>query len=201
MKQIVLGMIKYSICILFCCLGSLAFSQNRSEREHRIRKSQFPSPQTDISIIGNKNLKRVQYYREIDSDVETYSQKFKLNRLHYHLDFDSEGYLKNSGFQVQEIDLPDDTYSAIMDHLKSNFEKIKVKQIFQEYPVTTDEKEKSTTIKNTLQNLLLPNNLYKLLVRGKQMDKIGDFELWFDAEGKFVRMRDALPANFDRVLY
>lgn len=192
-------MIKYSICILFCCLGSLAFSQNRSEREHRIRKSQFPSLQTDISIIGNKNLKRVQYYREIDNNVETYSQKFKLNRLYYHFDFNSDGILQNSGFQVQEIDLPSDTYSAIMDHLKSNFEKIKVKQIFQEYPVTNDEQ--SIILKNTLQNLLLPNNLYKLLVRGKQKDKIGDFELWFDAEGKFVRMRDALPENFDRVLY
>lgn len=190
---------KYSVFLIFLFLHGLTFAQDNPEREHRIKKSQFPVLQTDDSALGSK-IKTRRYYKEVDSSQTTYSIKFKKDKLHYHLNYDAAGNLINSGFRVKEIDIPEETYTTIKSYLSATFEKIKVRGIWQEYPMRTTEVE-AEILKKTFQNLMLPGNAYKLLIRAKKNDKRQDYELWFTADGEFTRMRKALPANFDRVLY
>ncbi len=194
-------MARYNLLILFFCLGGFAFSQDRPEREHRIRKSQFPTIQDNVPLIG-KDMKRTRYYKEVDSSDTTYSLKFKLDRLNYHLDYDLEGGLKNSGFRVKEIDIPSETFENIKKYLNVHFGKTKIKRIFQEYPVAiANDEHRVNSLKSTFQNLLLPENTYKIALRTLKEGSKEDYELWFSAEGTFIRMRAALPANYDRILY
>ncbi|MCJ7466494.1 MAG: hypothetical protein MUO53_07355 [Maribacter sp.] len=192
---------RFRILYFFLLVGSFLFAQEKPEREHRIKKSQFPKIELAFESAGQV-LKQIRYYREVDSAGTIYSLKFKSGRLHYHFDFDSAGIFTNSGFRVKQIDIPMETYEQLEGYLSRNFEKIKILRIFQEYPLRNGTNQTQETIINsTFQNLLQSNNEYKVMIHGSRKGVQNDFELWFDAEGNFMRMRSALPRNLDRVLY
>jgi hypothetical protein len=179
-------------------MGTVCFPQH-IEREHRIRKSQFPTLQTNLLILGPK-INKKRYYKEIDSLVTTYILKFKMARLNYSLSFDDNGKLNISGFRVNEIDIPEETFQKIKAYLSDSYEKSRIKRIFQQYPANNPENDESA-LKNTFQNLLLPSNVYKLIVIGKNDKKKNEYDLWFSADGNLIRKRQALPMNHDRILY
>lgn len=190
---------KCNCLLVFLLMGCLAFSQGQLEREHRIRKSQFPPLQMDLVVMG-PDMKKIRYYKEVDSTKTTYSVKFKQDRLHYHIDYDAGGNLINSGFRVKEVDIPEDSYANMKAYLNATYEKVKIKRMWQQYPVHSIVPNENP-LTSTFQNLMLPDNMYKLMVRGTSHGQRQDNELWFDAEGNFKRMRNTLPANFDHVLY
>ena len=187
---------KYSFItlMLLLMLGLQCFSQSKLEREHRIKKSQFPS--IDIDKLLLENTKHIRYYREVDSSKITYTLKFKKGKMHYHINYNEKGALQNTGFMVKEVDIPTDAYANIDSYLKENFKKIKIKYIQQRYLGSSEN-----VLKNTFQNLILPSNTYKLMLRGKKADKKEDYIAIFDAEGNLIKTAIALPANYDRVLY
>jgi hypothetical protein len=192
---------RFRILYFFLLVSTFLFGQEKLEREHRVKKSQFPPIELTLESTG-KVLKKIRYYREVDSAATNYSIKFKLGRLHYHFDYDSDGILINSGFRVKQIDIPMQTYKDLEDYLLHNFEKLKILRIFQEYPVRNGTNHtREAIVKSTFQNLLQPENEYKVMIHGTRKGVRNDFELWFNAEGNFLRMRFALPRNLDRVLY
>ena len=180
--------------MLLLMLGLQCFSQTKLEREHRIKKSQFPSIEMDNLPL--ENTKYLRYYREVDTSKITYTLKFKKGKMHYHIDYNDKGAIQNTGFMVKEVDIPTDAYVNINSYLKENFKKIKIKYIQQCYLGSYEN-----VLKNTFQNLILPSNTYKVLIRGKKTDKKEDYIAIFDAEGKLIKTTMALPANYDRVLY
>lgn len=179
-------------------MGTVCFPQH-IEREHRIRKSQFPTVDFGTMFNGIKTNK-MRYYKEVDSLKTTYILKFKMARLNYSLSFDDTGKLIKSGFLVNEIDIPEETFQKIKTYLIDSFEKSRIRRIFQQYPVTNSENAESE-LTNTFQNLLLPSNEYKLFVIGKNDKKHTEYDLWFSADGNLIRKRKALPMNHDRILY
>ena len=179
-------------------MGTVCFSQ-QIEREHRIRKSQFPPVNIGLMLKNSKNNK-LRYYKEVDSLETTYILKFKMARLNYLLSFDDIGKLKISGFLVNEIDMPEETVQKIKAYLSDSYEKFRIKRIFQQYPATNRENTESA-LTNTFQNLLLPSNVYKLIVIGRNDKKNNEYDLWFSADGNLISKRQALPMNHDRILY
>lgn len=185
---------------LFVFIGtSLCQGQNREEREHRIRKSQFPTVQLDSLAIGPR-IKQKRYYKEVDSLQTTYIFKFKKDRLHYFLSYDDTGNLVTSGFRVNEIDIPEETYQKIEGYLSDTYEKFRIKRIFHEYPVVNTESD-TPDLTDTFQNLMLSGNAYKLIVFVKNSTGRHELDLWFKADGSLIRKRPALPMNHDRILY
>ncbi len=191
---------KNSILIFLLFLNLTSFAQHELEREHRILESQFPNKALLFVKENAVSVKRLRYYKEIDSTQKTYSAKFKKDRLYYRMDFNEKGDLKYSGFIVKEIDIPEDSYSNIQLYLTHHIEKSKIKKIQQLYTINDNENPRKT-LKNTFQNLLLPSILYKLTVVGKNGKKRQEYEITFDAEGAFKQMSMSLPSNYDHVLY
>lgn len=184
----------YIIAWLFLTLSPTCFSQEKLEREHRINKSQFPT--IEFETLPLETAKKLRYYKEVDSSNITYTLKFRKKKMHYHIDFNEKGVIKKTGFEVTEVDIPTDAYTNINSFLEENFKSIKIKYIHQCYPGTSEN-----LLKNTFQNLILPNNTYKLMIRGKKEDKREDFIAIFDAAGNLTNIDVALPANYDHVLY
>ena len=183
-----------SLFLLLFSIGSQCFSQTQAEREHRIKKSEFPSYELNPMLLVQ--AKKIRYYREVDTSATTYSLKFKKNKMDYHMDFNEKGILLDMGFLVKEIDIPSDSYSAITAYLNNNYKRVKIKRIHQRYAATDEN-----AIRNTFQNLILPTITYRIQFRAKKKQHMEDFIATFDAEGKVLHVKRALPANFDRILY
>ncbi len=195
MKKAQIALILTTIC--FCCQYSNA--QNKYEREYRIRKSQFPSKALSLIAEKIKDAKRIKFYKETDSAKVSFEAKLKKDRLWYSIEFNKDGVLEDIEILIKSTDIPNDTFSNIENYLKGNFTKYRIKRIQQQYPARTDALE--TTLNNAFQNLILPSNNYELIVAGKKDKGYLDYEILFDAEGNFKKIRTSLPPNYDHVLY
>ncbi|WP_339836504.1 hypothetical protein [uncultured Maribacter sp.] len=183
---------------LFLCF-QFSYTQYKNEREFRIRKSQFPS--AAISIIEDNvvGIKRLKFYKETDSNKVSFEAKLKMDKLWYSLEFNKEGVLKNIEILINSTDIPNDTYSKIESYLNNDFLKYRIKSLRQQYPSNNNTLEE--TFKNAFQNLILPSNIYEIVVVDKKEGRNVDYKIQFDAEGNFKKIRTALPPNYDHVLY
>lgn len=195
-------MMKFSNIIPFLILFLLTtvWAQDKYEREYRIRKSQFPEKAFSLIKAPLQGARQVRYYKEVDSAKITYKAKFRKDRLYYHIEFDERGTLVEVGVLISKIDVPIASYEAIAEYLNSCFRKYRTRKIQQQYTISSFGTA-SKTLDMAFQNLIDPKINYKLIVSGKQDGRFQDFELLFDANGKFIRMRKSLPANYDHVLY
>ena len=177
-----------------------SYGQYKYEREYRIKKSQFPAKALSFIEEELKEAKKVRFYRETDSTRISYEAKFKLDRLHYSVEFNQQGNLEDIEILIKEIDIPNESLDLIMDYLEENFKKYRILRIQQQYPVSADEPVQQT-IKNAFQNLILPSIRYEIMVAGKKDAGYQDYEILFDADGNFMKIRKSLPANYDHILY
>ena len=183
---------------LLICMNS--FGQFKYEREYRIKKNQFPSESHELLEEQVANARRMRYYRETDSSKVSYKAKFKVDRLRYSMGFNQEGALEDVEILIKEVDIPNDSFKNMTDYCDDNFEKFRIRRIHQQYPVQAYESVEET-MKNAFQNLLLPGIRYELMIAGKMEKGFEDFEILFDADGNFIKMRKSLPVNHDHILY
>ncbi|MGB5237632.1 MAG: hypothetical protein WBM43_08200 [Flavobacteriaceae bacterium] len=187
-----------TIILLLFVLAS--FGQQKYEREHRIKKNQFPEKAHVFIAEYLKKARKIRYYRETDSSNITYEAKFKVDRLHYSVEFNQSGDLEDVEILIKEVDIPNDSYSLIEQFLDSTYSKYRIRRIQQQYRV-----EKGVPVeqilKEAFQNLLLPSIRYEIMVAGRKDNGFEDFEILFDSDGKFIEMRKSLPANYDHILY
>ncbi|MBU3028138.1 hypothetical protein [Zobellia galactanivorans] len=176
------------------------FAQVKSEREHRIRKSQFP----EKALMGIEekleNARQIRFYKEIDSNEVSYKVKFKKDRLRYGIKFNNDSNIEDIEFEIKPVDIPNDSYSQIIAYLENNFEKYRVQKIQQQY--LTEGNDIDQSLKDAFQNLMLPSITYKFSVKGRKNGKdVEKFEIIFNAEGKLELIKKALPPNYDHILY
>lgn len=192
---------KYNwITLLFFAIGISSSAQVKYEKEFRIEKSQFP--EISISTVAPyiKDVKRLRFYKEIDSSLQTYEIKFRKDRLHYSIEFSDEGELQDIKITIKPVDIPDQSWITITENLNENFEKFKVRKIQQQYPRAAFASD-AITFRNTFQNLLLPEIRYEIEVHDRTARGNVDYQFLYNAEGGFIRMRKSLPPNYDHVLY
>ncbi len=198
MNSIVLDMMKFNLALIsFLFVVSLQ-AQIKYEREYRIKKSQFPDAGLTLINSKLKNVKRLKFYKEIDSVKKSYEAKFKKNRLWYSIEFDEDGKLEDIEITIQTVDIPNESNEAIALYLAENFKSYKIKKIQQQYVAKGDADK---TINDAFQNLILPSLNYEIMVTGKKGNGYEDFEILFDAMGTFKTIRKSLPPNYDHVLY
>ncbi|NNE76515.1 MAG: hypothetical protein HKN31_05520 [Pricia sp.] len=188
----------YTFLVLFL-FGLSAWTQNKYEREYRIKKSQFPQASLDYISDRLEDARRIRFYKETDSTKISYEVKFKKDRLKYSVEFTEEGVLEDVEIEIKPLDIPNDAYTEIKEYLSDNFAKHNIRKIQQQY--STADSDTETTLKNAFQNLLLPSIKYELIINAKKDGGYAQFEVLFDAQGDFISMRKSLPPNYDHVLY
>jgi hypothetical protein len=188
------------LILLFITLGAAAHSQVKYEREFRILREQFPQASLESVQPYLDGVRKLRFYKEIDSSRRSYEIKFKKDRLHYSVEFNEQEALEDVEVIIKPVDIPEEAWTTITKDLDSKWSKYKVRKIQQQYPreaFTSD----SDTFQKAFQNLILPEIRYEIVVRGKTEDGYRDYELLYDATGDLLLMRESLPPNYDHVLY
>jgi len=193
---------KYNHTILLILLfgGIVCYAQNKSEREYRIKKSEFPTNAIEFikeEIVGAKKLR---FYKELDSTKIIRKARLKKDKLYYCLEFDASGTLKDVEVVITRVDIPNDSFSEIQAYLEKNINNHKIRRISQQYLVT-EEISIETTVKNAFQNLILPSINYELIVSGSSDKGRREYEVLFDYKGSFKSLRKLVAPNYDHVLY
>ncbi len=193
---------KYSLflmilSLLWCFPGR---AQAKYEREFRIKQADFPQKALTLIKDEIQGVKRLRFYKEIDSTTISFEAKFKKDRLFYSIEFNTEGELQDIEILIQESDIPNDVLEAITAHLKQTYSNFKIRKIQQQYPLRKGEQLRGL-LKEAFQNLLLPYINYELIISCKAVSGRREFEYLFNAKGNFLSKRESLPANYDHILY
>jgi len=187
--------------LLILIIGTTCtFGQYKYEREHRIRKDQFPPKALEMLDQHLENVKKLKFYKETDSLKNSYEAKFKKDKLLYSMEFDTSGNLEDIEIIIKSIDIPSEAYNNITGYFNETFEKHKIKKIQQHY-ATSKTEDPTQTLSNAFQKLPLPTLFYEIEVAGKMDKNYLEYEVLFDAKGNFKTSRERLPPNYDHVLY
>ncbi len=176
------------------------FAQHKYEREFRIKKSQMPIEALQLLDTNLEGAKRLKFYKEIDSTKNSYEAKFKKGKLWYSIAFDVAGKPEDVEITIQTLDISSDIFSNIKNYFSNTFEKHRIKKIQQQYPTSETESLKQI-LSYAFQNMLIPTVNYEIVVAGKNDKNYLEYEILFDAQGKFKHSRERLPPNYDHVLY
>jgi hypothetical protein len=185
---------------LFALFSFLSFSQEeKNEREIRIKKTDFPSHSLDLIAPYLQKVTRLRFYKEYDGEKSSFEAKFKKQRLLFSVEFDSTGTLEDIEFRIKKVDIPHDSWKAIETYIDQNFKNTRIKKIQQQYVVKTDNAK--LVLKDAFQNLIKPYINYELIISSKDAKGFQEYELLFNAEGKFISSRKSIPQKYDHVLY
>ncbi|GLU43521.1 hypothetical protein [Allomuricauda sp. NBRC 101325] len=186
--------------ILVLFLGQIVGAQNKYEKETRIDKADFPDNAFSLIETHLENSKRIRFYKEVDSTKQSFEVKLKKGKLHYSVEFDIQGALEDVEFEIDVVDIPEDSWTAIEKYLKSNHSKFRVKKIQQQYPALKDENP-SETIRKAFQNLILPEINYEIVFSAKTDKGFQEYEGLFNSVGQLITLRKSYPPNYDHILY
>ena len=188
------------VLLAWFAVQAVGLAQATHERAFRIRKSQFPSSALELAAPYLDGVKRIRFYQETDSSQKYFDVRFKKDRLHYSARYQSEGALQAVELGIGPIDIPGASWEAIGEHLKTAFGKYRIVQIMQQYPRAAFASD-SETFRNAYQNLLLPEIRYEITLRARKGSGQKTWEAVYDAAGLLLSVREALPPNYDHVLY
>ncbi len=201
MKYNVSDIMKVKIAVLLIAFLSHSVSaQVKYEREFRIKKSQFPEASFQTAAPYLDGVRKLRFYKEIDSSNQRFKMKFKRDKLYYSLEFSDQDALEAIEILIESIDIPEDSFNAMQAYLNVEFANFKIRKIHQQYPRKAFSSAEET-FRNAFQNLILEEIRYELLVASKTADGKLDYEIFFDSRGQFLARRKSLPPNYDHVLY
>ncbi len=186
--------------LLITLLCSSVSGQVKYEREFRIKKSQFPEASLQVAAPYLEGVRKLRFYKEIDSSRQSYEIKFKRDRLHYSIEFSDQDVLEDIEVGIKPVDIPGDSFLLMEQYLQAAFTKYKIRKIQQQYPASAFSSTQET-FRVAFQNLILPEIRYELIVHAKGESGYLDYEILFDSGGKFLERRQSLPPNYDHVLY
>ncbi|WP_147297725.1 hypothetical protein [Seonamhaeicola aphaedonensis] len=179
---------------------SFSFSQTKNEKEERIKPSEFPEiAQNYFNTISDK-VKYLKFYKETDGMKKSYEVKFKYNKQHYSVEFDTIGNLEDIEIVIREKDIPKIVLHNISKHFDKNFEKARFIKIQKQFINTTQK-----TDKQFIDYILnKPNNKhthFEIIAEIKTKKHHQLRELTFDKDGTFEKSRIVTSASYEHALY
>ncbi|TWO31372.1 hypothetical protein E1J38_013965 [Seonamhaeicola sediminis] len=190
---------KYSI-IFFLVFVSFSFSQTKNEKEERIKAYEFPEIPLDYFNTISSNVKYLKFYRETDGTKKSFEAKFKYNKQHYSVEFDTIGNLEDIEIVIRKKDIPKTVLMNISKHFDDKFEKARFIKIQKQFINTTPK-----TDKQFLDYILKkPNNKhthFEIIAEIKTKEHHQLRELTFDKDGTFEKSRIVTSASYEHALY
>lgn len=199
MKQLVLGIMKYSIIYFIFCF-SICFSQTKNEKEERIKQSEFPIvAQTYFNTISH-DAKYLKFFKETDGSRKSFEVKFKINKLYYSVEFDTLGILEDIEIVIKQKHIPKSTLSNIMSYFDSNYKKTRLIKIQKQYVKYTNKSDKQF-IQHIVDNPDDKHTHFEIIaeIKTKSLHELREFT--FNRNGKFQRSRKVTSSSYEHALY
>lgn len=192
-------MMKYSF-IFFFLFFSFAFTQTKNEKEERIPASEFPENARNYFNTISQEVKYLKYYRETDGNKKSFEIKFKYNKEHYSVEFDTLGKLEDIEIVIKKKHIPKKTYNAISDYFNKNYKKFTIVKVQKQY-VNTTNKPDEQFIHHILEKSFNKHTHFEIIAEVKTKEKHELRELTFNRHGVFEKSRKVTSSSYEHALY
>lgn len=189
---------KFSLIFILCT--SFCFSQVKDEREERIPKEDFPQMAKDYFTSFVDDVGYMKFYKEIDGEKLSYEAKFKLDDLHYSVEFDKDGKLEDIEIVIKKKHIPKETLKSINMYLNEQYRKARFVKIQKQYVNCTGVSDREF-IEHIADDPYDKHTHYEIIAEVKTEDNRLLKEFTFTNKGKFEKMRIVTSSSYEHALY
>jgi len=173
----------------------VSFSQQKYEREYKIKKENVPS--AALAFMGNTiEDHKINWYLEEQLEGKSIEAKFKLEKKRYSVEFDTRGVLQDIEIEVNNNGIPETVYNTIIKYLTDTSEKFRINKIQIQY----------SGLVPSLESFIQSNPLssgytikYELVVQIRREGQWQLYEISFDASGQVQATSRIILRNTDNL--
>ncbi|WP_298311792.1 hypothetical protein [uncultured Aquimarina sp.] len=190
----------FSPVLIFCLSIAFAFSgysQNKLEKEYRIKSSEVPKLALDFIAQGPFD-KKIKWYAEESQDGNSIEAKTIYKNRKYSIEFDTEGNPQDVEQKIPFTSISEGLRKQIQNSLDSIFIKSKVKKTQKQWIASRSTLIALINNKTTTENYSVN---YELVLKGKKNQRYSYYELLYDHSGSLLKIFKIVNANTDNLLY
>lgn len=189
----------YKIILLFL-FSSLSWSQVKNEHEERIPKSDFPLVAQNYFDSFMDDVKYLKFYKETDGSKHSFEAKFRLNDLHFSVEFDSIGKLEDIEIVIKKRHISKIALNAINTYFLNNYKRTRFVKIQKQYVNYTNQPDLHF-IEHIAENPFDKHTHYEIIAEVKTEGGRVLKEFTFTNRGQFEKMRIVTSSSYEHALY
>lgn len=180
------------LIIVFCLLTPIfsCFSQEKWEKESRLKEHDVPQAALLFFQDLPKNI-RIKWFLEENQDRKSIEAKFKRNKQHYSVEFDSLGVFEDLEIEMKWDEIDPTTQIKIKEQLDSVCSKNKLVKIQTQF---LDPKNQLKRLIDFEKNLTLIKN-YEVVVRCTNEKQTQLIEYLFSETGLILKSTKIVSKN------
>lgn len=182
------------VVLLFSCN---ALSQKKFERESRLTKSELPDFAVAFESIF-KDGQSIKWYLEEGLERYSIEAKYKRNGKRYSVEFDTLGTLEDVEIEIDQSEIPQETYRSICERLSAEGDRHKIDKIQIQY---TGEEQvlKEVSVSGKCEVYCVTR--YELVVRIRKDKELSSFEYLFSEDGTLERRSEIIIQTSSNLEY
>lgn len=186
------------ITLIFYC--TVSFSQSKNEKEERIDASEFPEAAHSYfkGISGQVNY--LKFYKETDGNKHSFEAKFKLNKRHYSVEFDTLGNLEDIEIVVKDKHIPKPTFKTMMNYFNTHFDRVRFIKIQKQF-LNNSKLSDQQFINYILVSPVGKNTHFEIIAEIKTNGERFLKEFTFKNTGEFEKSRPVSSSSYEHALY
>lgn len=184
-----------------CCIllfSTLAFGQQKYEKESRIKKQAVPQEAVNyMDDLFSGDIK-VRWYSEENLDGHFYEGKAKSEAGIYSVKFTSEGELQDIELTRDFDQLPGEVQGAIEGFLSEQYDRYRIKKVQVQWIGEAEILQSLIRDEHTSERY---TTNYEIVFSAKKNKKTKTYEALFDVQGQQVKTKEIITRNLSHLLY
>lgn len=187
-----------SILLFFGMIAGPLFSQDKTERELRVKEKEVPKEAREWLDDAFETTKRLKWYQEVFESGYSYEAKFKHKSKFFSVEFDSLGRIQDVEIEIDYKELPKEVQTGLEAYLSADYKSSDIKRIQIQYSGNLDD----------LEDFFDENNLEGILIRYEiefmGIDEDGASGLWeglFSEDGGLISKRKIILASSENLIF
>jgi hypothetical protein len=164
-------------------IGYKSFSQEKFEKEYRIKENSVPE-KAKVFVNKFKFDKKIKWFAEESQDGKTIEAKSYLEGYKYSIEFLENGNLIDVEKEIEFIELTKSFQQKIKNSLASKYKKFKIKKLQIQHKGNEEDVLKTILNDNKIKAVLVH---YELVVKATKNKESKRYELLIDRNGVILK--------------
>jgi hypothetical protein len=183
--------------ILLILPAANALGQTKYEKEEKLKLREVPAKARQF-VDSLHFQSKVKWYYEQNLQGNSIEAKAKIGKKEYSIEFDTLGNIQDMEVQLEEKEVPQNTFSAIEKALQASFSSFQINKIQVQYK--SDPSTLLLLAKNQSAKRMYTTS-YELVVKGKKGKQVKLYEITFTENGELTATSEIIFSNTDNLEY
>lgn len=176
---------------------TIAYAQDKVEREYKIKPSQVPAKALDF-VNSSFQQQKAKWYVEQSTKGKSIEAKIRKDGKLHSVEFDTTGLIQDVEVLVDYNSIPEALQKAIEISLNAEFSRFKIRKVQKQW--TAAAADLHTLIKGEAPQGKYTTN-YEIVITGRKDNHSDNYEVLFNEQGELMHQSRILESNNQHLLF